>query len=709
MKRTLAAFLVFSSILIHAAPLDRGPVKASVEKGYLGRYAQVLEDSSATMTVDQVMMSGRFHAADAPVPNLGISSSAFWVRIDIENDTKEGHVLLDLEHAEIEKVDLYLLKDGKATLLGATGQARPISTRDIAQPEFVFSLPISGGETSTVLLRLSSSKQLQVPLKIYTALGFAHAISVKDLRIGIYIGIMLALALYNLFVFISIKDRTYIVYVIYIFLICSAQISFWGIFQYYIYSNNPWLSTKSSIIFTFSSAIAAGEFMKRFIDTSNNAKFLHSGIKYFYMLFGIVLLFYLFMFPSIGYQLAQLAAGLFASYMFITILKVWRRGSRQAVYFLISWSVLLLGILVFTLKDMGILPYNDMTVFIMPVGSAIEGILLSFGLADRINVLRREKELSQAEALSMAKENERMVLDQNVMLERKVTERTKALQESTDHLKKTQSQLVSAEKMASLGQLTAGIAHEINNPLNFISSNIPPLKRDLLELKEVLDAYRQASMDGSDLGAVRALEERIGVDYTVKEVQEILRCIQEGTTRTSEIVRGLRTFSRLDEDDLKPADINEGMRSTVILLGQQLRDAVDVQMDLGELPPVECYPGKLNQVFMNLLNNAAHAVKKRHAESSGQIRITTHLEGESVIISIADNGTGMDEATQQRLFEPFFTTKGVGEGTGLGLSIVQGIIEKHAGSITLQSEMGTGTTFTIILPVRQGGTVSKRA
>ena len=345
----------------------------------------------------------------------------------------------------------------------------------------------------------------------------------------------------------------------------------------------------------------------------------------------------------------------------------------------------------------------------MTIGSATEVVLLSFGLADKINVLRREKELSQAEALRTAKEKEQIILEQNVTLERKVTERTLALQESTDHLKRTQSQLVSAEKMASLGQLTAGIAHEINNPLNFISSNIPPLKRDLLDLKDVLLAYRKASTDGTDMRIVHEMEERIGVDFTIKEVHEIMDCIEEGASRTSDIVRGLRTFSRLDEDDLKPADVNEGIRSTLVVLGRQFHEGLEVHLDLHDLPLVECYPGKLNQVFMNTLNNAAYAVKAQHGSLGGMIQISTRMDGEFVQVTISDNGTGMDQRTQDRLFEPFFTTKGVGEGTGLGLSIVQGIIEKHSGQISLQSEVGKGTIFTFKLPIRQNVVMAKRA
>jgi len=382
---------------------------------------------------------------------------------------------------------------------------------------------------------------------------------------------------------------------------------------------------------------------------------------------------------------------------------------RPAKYFLAAWAVFVTGIIVFVAKDWGLLPYNDLTKYMMTIGSSIEVVLLSFGLADRINELRREKDRSQADALRTAREKEQFIREQNTVLEQRVMERTHALQESNDHLKLTQGQLVSAEKMASLGQLTAGIAHEINNPINFISSSIPPLKRDLNDLREVLDAYRQAGKELPSMAAAHALEERIGLEDTIREVEDILGAMEHGTTRTSEIVRGLRTFSRLDEDDLKEADINECLRSTVVVLGPQFRNGIQVEYDLREMPPVECFPGKLNQLFMNLLNNAAHAVKMRHGNTGGIVRVATRLEDGEVEVIIADNGIGMEESVKARLFEPFFTTKDVGEGTGLGLSIAQGIIEKHHGRIRVESQPGIGTTFIISFPATMAGALAKRA
>jgi signal transduction histidine kinase len=297
------------------------------------------------------------------------------------------------------------------------------------------------------------------------------------------------------------------------------------------------------------------------------------------------------------------------------------------------------------------------------------------------------------------------------MLERKVKERTHALEQSNESLKQTQSQLVNAEKMASLGQLTAGIAHEINNPINFITSNVAPLRRNIAEIVEVIKGYQgvEAEHAAEQLAALHARAEQIGLDESIAELDDIIASIAEGSSRTAEIVRGLRNFSRLDEDDLKDADINDGLRSTLTVLGPQYRDKVSFNLELGDIPKVECFPGKVNQVFMNIMTNAVQATLARTDLSKREVTIRTSHADNSVSIRIADNGVGMSDAVKARVFEPFFTTKGVGEGTGLGMAIVYGIINDHGGSIAIDSMPGAGTEFTITLPLRQERRMQKRA
>jgi signal transduction histidine kinase len=265
-------------------------------------------------------------------------------------------------------------------------------------------------------------------------------------------------------------------------------------------------------------------------------------------------------------------------------------------------------------------------------------------------------------------------------------------------------QLVESEKMASLGQLTAGIAHEINNPINFVTSNVKPLKRDVQMVIDMLNQIEEISLQDGTVDdkkqKIDELKQEYDFDYLKTEIDYLINGINEGSSRTAEIVKGLRIFSRLDEDDLKKADINEGLESTLVIVNNQLDNRIDVIKQFSELPLVECYPGKLNQVFMNMISNALHAIKSRYKEDKGgALTISTSASDTHVLVSIKDNGTGMDENTKKKLFEPFFTTKDVGEGTGLGLSIAYNTIVKHNGSITVNSELGAGTEFIIEIPI----------
>jgi signal transduction histidine kinase len=278
-----------------------------------------------------------------------------------------------------------------------------------------------------------------------------------------------------------------------------------------------------------------------------------------------------------------------------------------------------------------------------------------------------------------------------------IEKKNRDLQKTMEKLKSTQAQLIDSEKMASLGQLTAGIAHEINNPINYISAGINPLKRDMADIESLYKKYEEASNNGFDpnkLKDAKQYSKEIESDFLFEEIKSLLDGIEEGALRTREIVIGLRNFSRMDEDAIKTANINEGIDSTLMLLRNKLKNKIIIKKEYGQIPPIECYAGKLNQVFMNILNNAADAI-----QDEGKIIIRTWASDDHVYISIKDNGIGMQENIRKRIFEPFYTTKEVGQGTGLGLSISFGIIEKHKGTISVKSKKNEGSEFIIQLPI----------
>jgi len=294
----------------------------------------------------------------------------------------------------------------------------------------------------------------------------------------------------------------------------------------------------------------------------------------------------------------------------------------------------------------------------------------------------------------------------NKSLEQKVKERTTeltsqkyALETSLKNLKKTQNQLFQSERMASLGQLTGGIAHELNNPINFISGNIKPLNRDITDILALLKKYENVIIErGLDdqFREVETLRKELDLDFLIGEINKLLEGIGEWAFRSSEIVKGLRSFSMLDEDKFVIANVHQLIDSSLVLLQNRIRDRITVQCDYGDIPQVACHPTKLNQVFMNILTNAIESI-----EDKGDIFINTSLGKSNIIIKIRDTGKGMSEEIKVHVFDPFYSTKDVGEGTGLGLSISYGIIEQHKGRVDVQSEPGRGSEFIIALPLTQ--------
>ena len=285
--------------------------------------------------------------------------------------------------------------------------------------------------------------------------------------------------------------------------------------------------------------------------------------------------------------------------------------------------------------------------------------------------------------------------------------RNKELQQALDELKAAQAQLVQSEKMASLGVLTAGIAHEINNPVNFIGASARGLRKMLLHIENVLEQYDQINPDNAveELERINQFKQELEFDDLLDGLEELTANIHLGAERTTEIVKGLRTFSRLDEVEKKLADIHENLDSTLALLRNQYKGTITIRKDYGDIPPIMCYPGKLNQVFMNILVNAIDAIKRKEGPSAAEeIRIKTSLVDKEdkrfVTIEFIDTGPGIPEQIQNRIFEPFFTTKDVGEGTGLGLSISLGIIESYGGTIKVESTPGKGANFRICLPLQ---------
>lgn len=302
----------------------------------------------------------------------------------------------------------------------------------------------------------------------------------------------------------------------------------------------------------------------------------------------------------------------------------------------------------------------------------------------------------------------------NVNLRRKdffnqfsIEKKKNELEAAYKQLEEAELQLIQSEKLASLGKMTAGIAHEINNPLGFIHGNLENIDGYLKDLKELIrlyDSYPRTDDDGTK--RVRAFKQQIQYDFIVNDLDKIIQSCEHGTTRIAEIVNKLKNFSRLDESAKKVVDIHEGLDATIDLFVRQNQD-VTIERNYGQIPKVECYANQLNQVFFSLIENAIDAVKEKKNE--GHITIETSVADERTVshdiqrkkaiqIKISDNGTGIPDEIRSKVFDPFFTSKDVGEGRGLGLSLAYGIMQQHHGQIYFKSKLHQGTDFFVEIP-----------
>ena len=678
----------------------------------IGQNLEILEDTNSSFTYPAITSSKNFKKNTDITPNFGLSSSTFWVRFSIENKTSIDKLFLELANPRITSCTLYFTQDNKVEQ-ESISWSDPFYKRKIKHQNSVFEILVPEKTRNTYYLRIESSEQIVLPLILRSEIDFLQFALSNEIISGIHIGILFVMMLYNFFLYFSIREKSYLYYVLYILFIGLTQTTITGYTFKFLWPDDPAFNKFSIITFPALAGSFAILFFQNFLHTKERAKVIHHILSAILLLYICSAFLNLIGLERISYRIIDISAvtaSLLA--LFVSARLSWE-GYRPAKFYFVAWSIFLVGIVLYSMRNFNILPYSILTNYTMQAGTVIEVILLSFALADKINILKREKEISQAQALMISLENEKIILNQNAFLEKSVDERTQQLQLSNSELnlaltklKDAQTQLIESEKMASLGQLTAGIAHEINNPINFVSSNIRPLRRDIADLIEILDSYSDlhdkipATEIDEKLKEIQNLKDDLDVDYIKTELGELLKGMEDGAHRTVEIVKGLKLFARVDDTDLNMVNINDGIESTLIILNYQMGTSMKLVKELGSIPNVEGYGGKLNQVFMNILTNSIYVIQKDPNNLHPEIHVKTWLsDTDHVSISIKDNGTGMTPEVKAKIFDPFFTTKQVGEGTGLGLSIVFKIIEVHNGNITVNTEIGKGTEFIITLPI----------
>ncbi|MCU0568719.1 MAG: ATP-binding protein [Oculatellaceae cyanobacterium Prado106] len=359
-------------------------------------------------------------------------------------------------------------------------------------------------------------------------------------------------------------------------------------------------------------------------------------------------------------------------------------------------------------------PWITETASLAPLGLKLKDFAIHDPIVDFLFLLQAQQAaLDESKKLTDELTQQRSQLHSALQIQENLADIAEAqalkLTTALKELQSTQAQLIQTEKMSSLGQLVAGVAHEINNPVNFIHGNVKHAKDYTQDLLNLLSLYQ--STYPQPTAELAELMQSIDLDFLLEDFPKTLDSMSLGTDRIREIVLSLRNFSRLDEAEMKRVDIHEGLESTLLILKNRFTAAnaseVALIKNYGDLPLIDCYAGQLNQVFMNLISNALDALEEYRNQQvfdgetkrSSQITITTEAVPNSVLVRIADNGGGISEAIQARLFDPFFTTKPVGKGTGLGLSIsYQIVVEKHQGALTCMSKVGQGTEFSMEIP-----------
>lgn len=350
------------------------------------------------------------------------------------------------------------------------------------------------------------------------------------------------------------------------------------------------------------------------------------------------------------------------------------KGINRALFTIVGVIILLLIVTLFAASNLVLKPLNRLVEAAQSIELGKFGTQIAIESDTEIGLLTDSFNKMSAK-----------VAEARTALELKIKE----LETTNRELQEAQAQLVHSSKMVSLGQLVAGIAHELNNPIGFIYSNMAHLREYSQKLAELLEVAEKTP------DKLTKAKKEADLEYILTDMPKLITSCEDGARRVRDIVVGLRNFSRLDESQVKEVNINEAIDNTLSLLTGELKNRIDVKKNYGQLPEVRCYSSQINQVFMNILSNAAQAV-----EGNGVIEITTQQENELVKVSIKDSGKGMNAATLDKIFDPFFTTKPVGQGTGLGLSISYGIIQRHGGEIRVKSEVNKGTEFTILLPIR---------
>ena len=630
----------------------------------------------------------------------------YWFKFQINNVSDKGGEWA-LEFRDIPYLEIYIIDNNGNLEIFNAGILAPASEKQMKsgiRETIIFTLQSKQTKSFYVKFQYLIYTKAISAISISDTKSFIEQTEIENLVQGIFQGFLWLMLFYNLFLFISTREKSYLYYIGYVFSFAILMLYAFQYLQDFIFPENPGVGSYFGIAlfvaFTFYFLL-----LREFIDSRNKHPRIDKSLKIVIsinsIVTAIVFLFqfiYIESFGLVGMPYVILNTLILFVYVVI-ILKI---GNKTSKIFAIGTLFLVLCMLLATIGTyMGGDP--DKLTILFQIGIVGQVFIFSAGLSYKYKITEQQKQKAQEGLIIQLKDNQQLQTKVNRELEQEVGKRTveinqqkEELYSTLEYLKQTQNQLVQTEKMAGIGQLTAGIAHEINNPINYVTASSNALKNDIKDYDKILDLYAEINKENVEekLSEIAQLKEELEFVEITAETEGLLNSIKVGGEKVAEIVKSLRTFSRLDESDLKKVNLHENIDATITILNNRIGTHIEIEKQYGNILEVECFPGELNQVFLNILNNAIDATK-----AGGKIIVQTKQNLETCKITISDTGKGIPEEIQNRIFEPFFTTKDIGKGKGLGLATVHTIIKEHHGTIEVESQIDKGTSFTIVIPV----------